>query len=173
MSTSRAKFIDRSEIGVTFLLLLEIAVRFVIDWRHFFRSKRNIADLAIAIITSVIQIPAIKDSHSGRAYAWLSLFQIIRIYRVVLAVPMTRELIVRYRLDTIDRLLIPADDRPWKRQRSSQSYPFRVLAYVFGVDFRSTASPRRDTQRGRWGNLGYFLLHDIQLFPWDVPDTVQ
>lgn len=173
MSTSRAKFIDRSEIGVTFLLLIEIAVRFVIDWRHFFRSKRNIADLAIAIITSVIQIPAIKDSHAGRAYAWLSLFQIIRIYRVVLAVPMTRELIVRYKLDTIDWLLIPSDDRPWKRQRSSQSYPFRVLAYVFGVDFRSAASPRRDTQRGRWGNLGDFLLHDIQLFPWDVPNTVQ
>lgn len=98
MSESRAKFVDRSEIGVTFLLLLEIIIRFVIDWRHFFRSKQNMADLAIAIITSVIQIPAIKDSHHGRAYAWLSVFQIIRIYRVVLAVPMTRELIVRFNL---------------------------------------------------------------------------
>ena len=95
MSDSRAKFIDRSEIGVTFLLLLEIIIRFVIDWRHFFRSKQNLTDLAIAIVTSVIQIPAIKESHDGRAYAWLSVFQIIRIYRVVLAVPMTRELIVR------------------------------------------------------------------------------
>lgn len=95
MSPSRATFIDRSEIGVTFLLLLEIVIRFTVDWRHFFRSKRNITDLLIAIITVVIQIPAIKESHDGRAYAWLSVFQIVRIYRVVLAVPMTRELIVR------------------------------------------------------------------------------
>lgn len=94
MSPSRAKLIDRSEIGVTLLLVLEIIIRFVVDWRHFFKSKQNITDLLIAIITAVIQIPAIKDSHDGRAYAWLSVFQIIRIYRVVLAVPMTRELIV-------------------------------------------------------------------------------
>lgn len=94
MSPDRAQFIDRSEIGVTLLLVLEIIVRFVVDWRHFFKSKRNITDLLIAIITAVIQIPAIKESHDGRAYAWLSVFQIIRIYRVVLAVPMTRELVV-------------------------------------------------------------------------------
>ncbi|KAF2447604.1 calcium-channel protein CCH1 [Karstenula rhodostoma CBS 690.94] len=94
MSPSRARFIDRSEIGVTFLLLLEIIIRFIVDWRHFFKSKQNITDLLIAIITAVIQIPAIKESHGGRAYAWLSIFQIIRIYRVVLAVPMTRELIM-------------------------------------------------------------------------------
>ncbi|KAJ4296780.1 calcium channel protein [Kalmusia sp. IMI 367209] len=94
MSPSRANFIDVSEIGVTFLLLAEILIRFIIDWRHFFRSKQNITDLIIAIITTVIQIPAIKHSHDGRAYAWLSVFQIIRIYRVVLAVPMTRELIM-------------------------------------------------------------------------------
>lgn len=94
MSPSRATFIDRSEIGVTFLLLLEIIIRFVVDWRHFFKGKRNVTDLLIAIITTVIQIPAIKESHDGRAYAWLSVFQIIRIYRVVLAVPMTRDLIV-------------------------------------------------------------------------------
>lgn len=94
MSESQRKFIDVSETIVTLILLVEIFIRFAVDWRHFFYSKRNIVDLMTAIVTSVIQIPAIKDSHGGRAYAWLTVFQIIRIYRVVLAVPMTRDLIV-------------------------------------------------------------------------------
>ncbi|KAF2120581.1 calcium-channel protein CCH1 [Lophiotrema nucula] len=94
MSPSRKNFINISEIGVTLVLLAEILIRFVIDWRHFFRSESNITDLLLAIITTVIQIPAIKDSHDGRAYAWLTVFQILRIYRVVLAVPITRDLIM-------------------------------------------------------------------------------
>ncbi|KAF2691188.1 calcium channel-like protein subunit Cch1 [Lentithecium fluviatile CBS 122367] len=94
MSESRTRFIDLSETGVTFLLLAEIVIRFATDWRHFFYSKRNITDLFIAVVTTVIQIPAVKDSHNGRAYAWLTIFQIIRIYRVVLAVPMTRDLVM-------------------------------------------------------------------------------
>ena len=94
MSNFRRNFIDVTEIVVTLILLAEILVRFIVDWRHFFRSKRNITDLIIAIITTVIQIPAIKHAHGGRAYAWLSIFQIMRVYRVVLAVPVTRDLIV-------------------------------------------------------------------------------
>ncbi|KAF2472109.1 calcium channel-like protein subunit Cch1 [Lindgomyces ingoldianus] len=94
MSDSRQKFIDLSETGVTLILLIDIILRFVSDWRHFFQSKRNITDLMIAIITTVIQIPVIKNAHDGRAYAWLTIFQVLRIYRVVLAVPMTRDLIM-------------------------------------------------------------------------------
>jgi hypothetical protein len=94
MSPSRERFINLSESGVTFLLLAEVFIRFASDWRHFFYSKRNVTDLLIAVVTTVIQIPAIKQSHNGRAYAWLTVFQIIRIYRVVLAVPMTRDLVV-------------------------------------------------------------------------------
>jgi hypothetical protein len=94
MSNFRTKFIDRSETVVTLILLFEILIRLVVDWRHFFNSKRNFTDLIIAIVTTVIQIPAIKDAYGGKAYAWLTLFQIVRVYRVVLAVPMTRDLIV-------------------------------------------------------------------------------
>lgn len=94
MSDFRRSFIDNTEVLVTLILLLEILIRLVVDWRHFFHSKRNIADLSIAIITSVIQIPVIKDSHDGKAYAWLTIFQIMRVYRVVLALPMTRDLIM-------------------------------------------------------------------------------
>ncbi|KAH7080347.1 calcium-channel protein CCH1 [Paraphoma chrysanthemicola] len=94
MSNFRRKFIDRSETVVTLILLFEIMIRLVVDWRHFFGSKRNVTDLLIAIITTVIQIPPIKESHDGKAYAWLTIFQIIRVYRVVLAVPVTRDLIM-------------------------------------------------------------------------------
>ncbi|KAH7114240.1 calcium-channel protein CCH1 [Dendryphion nanum] len=94
MSNNRANFIELSETGVTLILLAEIIIRFAVDWRHFFHSKRNLVDLLIAIVTTVIQIPAVKQSHGGQAYLWLTVFQILRIYRVVLAVPMTRDLIM-------------------------------------------------------------------------------
>ncbi|KAF2199227.1 calcium-channel protein CCH1 [Delitschia confertaspora ATCC 74209] len=94
MSHRRRNIIDVSETGVTLILLFEIITRFIIDWRHFFQRRNNIVDLIIAIITTIIQIPPVKHAHEGQAYAWLSIFQIIRIYRVVLAVPMTRDLIM-------------------------------------------------------------------------------
>ena len=91
-SESRENFIMNSESVVTILLLLEIILRFVCDWRHFFQGKRNIVDLLLAIVTAIMQIPAIRNS--GQPYAWLSAFQIARIYRVVLAVRVTRELVM-------------------------------------------------------------------------------
>ena len=74
------------------ILLLEILLRFTADWRNFFKSRCNWVDLAIAIITAIIQIPPIR--YSGQPYAWLTFFQILRTYRVVMAVPLTRHLIV-------------------------------------------------------------------------------
>jgi hypothetical protein len=161
MSPSRAKLIDRSEIGVTLLLLLEIIVRFVVDWRHFFRSKQNITDLLIAIITAVIQVPTIKDSHDGRAYAWLSVFQIIRIYRVVLAVPMTRELIVSRESPQVRRLLNLVDDRSWQRWWSAQPDPVRVPPDVPRLYIRGTALSWGDSGRPRWRDPCGILFHDI------------
>ena len=92
MSGTRRKFIMDTETVVTFMLLFEVIVRFICDWRGFFRSKRNWADLIIAIVTTVIQLPQIRNS--GQPYAWLTFFQIVRIYRVVLAVRVTRELVM-------------------------------------------------------------------------------
>ncbi|KAB8339248.1 hypothetical protein FH972_022182 [Carpinus fangiana] len=92
MSTHRAKFISISETIVTLALLGEIFLRFIADWRGFFKKRANLVDLGLAIITSVMQIPVIHSS--GQPYAWLSIFQILRIYRVVLAVSFTKELIM-------------------------------------------------------------------------------
>lgn len=91
MSPSRIYFIDLSETVVTLILLVEIVIRFVVDWRYFFQENKNWFDLGLAIITSIILIPPIRNS--GQAYAWLTVFQILRIYRVIIAVPITRSLI--------------------------------------------------------------------------------
>ena len=92
MSPAREHFIMNSETVVTLLLLLEIILRFLSDWRHFFQHRRNCVDLLLAVVTTIIQIPPIRNS--GQPYAWLTTFQIARIYRVVLAVRVTRELIM-------------------------------------------------------------------------------
>ncbi|KAL9584966.1 MAG: hypothetical protein Q9203_004448, partial [Teloschistes exilis] len=91
MSARHAQFVDNTERFVTLLLVVEIAIRFAVDWRHFFNSKRNWVDLGIAIVTAIIQIPPIRNS--GQPYAWLTFFQILRFYRIVLAVSITRDLI--------------------------------------------------------------------------------
>ncbi|PGH21484.1 hypothetical protein AJ80_03152 [Polytolypa hystricis UAMH7299] len=91
MGDRRKRYIDTSEIIVTVILLVEIFLRLGSDWRNFFKSPRNWVDLALAIITSVIQLPPIRNSE--RAYAAMSVFQVLRIYRIVLAFSVTRELI--------------------------------------------------------------------------------
>lgn len=87
----KRNFMDRTELVITLVLLAEIIARFATDWKNFHRSKRNWADLVIAIITNIIQLPPIRNS--GQPYAWLTFFQIVRVYRVVLAIPLTRQLI--------------------------------------------------------------------------------
>lgn len=91
MSPSRDNFIGQTESVITYVLLGEIMVRFLVDWRNFHKHRKNWVDLGIAIITTVMQLPPIH--RSGQIYAWMTFFQIIRIYRVVLAVSLTRELI--------------------------------------------------------------------------------
>jgi hypothetical protein len=92
MGPGRERLVNLTETIVTFILFAEIIIRFAVDWRNFHRSKQNLADLAIAIITTVIQIPAIHQRPG--VYSWFTFFQVLRIYRVVLAVPLTRDLIV-------------------------------------------------------------------------------
>jgi hypothetical protein len=91
MSQFRADFINDSETVVTLILLLDIIIRIVVDWRGFWSDKKNWFDLGLSVITSIILIPPIRNS--GQPYAWLTVFQILRIYRVIMAVPITRSLI--------------------------------------------------------------------------------
>ena len=88
------KFISITERIVTLVLDGEIILRFAVDWRGFVRSGNNWFDALLAVVTTIIEIPYIKHSHEGQVYAWLSVFQIMRVYRVVLAISITRELIL-------------------------------------------------------------------------------
>ena len=91
-----------SEIVATVIFDVEIIIRFVIsfpDWRAFFRKTTNCFDLFLAIATSIIQIPAI---HNSGVYGWLTIFQIMRVYRIIIAVPITRDLLVSTYPTTID-----------------------------------------------------------------------
>lgn len=92
MSIPRKRFIDLSETIVTFLLLLEIIVRLSLDWRNFHTSKQNLADLTISIITSMMQLEIFK--RAGRVYVWFTVFQIVRIYRVLWAIRPIRDLMM-------------------------------------------------------------------------------
>ncbi|KAJ5575322.1 hypothetical protein N7450_009221 [Penicillium hetheringtonii] len=91
MSDDRRSFINNTEVVVTVILLIEIVLRFISDWRGFLRSRLNWFDLFLAVITCIIQIPAIR--YSGRPYTVLTMFQILRVHRVVMAFPVTRKLI--------------------------------------------------------------------------------
>jgi hypothetical protein len=92
MSDATTSIIEVSETIVTLILAAEIIFRIISDWRDFPGHRQNWVDLGLAIITMVIQIPPIRNS--GTLYSWLTIFQIVRIYRVVLAVPITRDLIL-------------------------------------------------------------------------------
>jgi TRAP-type C4-dicarboxylate transport system permease small subunit len=92
MTEARADFIQVSTILVTALLDIEIAIRIAANWRSFHRNTRNLIDLFLAVANTVILLPPVRNS--GQTYAWLTIFQILRAYRVVLAIPITRDLIL-------------------------------------------------------------------------------
>ncbi|KAI1294553.1 Ion transport protein-domain-containing protein [Xylaria venustula] len=92
MTPERKNFVNVSTYLVTGLLNVEIAIRIVANWKFFYRSKRNLVDLFLAVANTVILLPPIRNS--GQPYAWLTIFQLLRVYRVVLAIPITRDLIL-------------------------------------------------------------------------------
>ena len=93
MGERRKYFINFTETIVTLVLLGEIILRFLSDWRNFPKQRCNWVDLALAAVTAFIQLPPIHQS--GQPYEWLTLFQILRVYRVVLAISITRDLIMK------------------------------------------------------------------------------
>jgi hypothetical protein len=92
MSIARKVFIERSEAAVTFVLLLEIVLRFTLDWKHFHYSKQNMTDLGLALVTSFMQLPFFRRLHP--TYAWFTGFQIARSYRVFWAITPVKDIMV-------------------------------------------------------------------------------
>lgn len=86
---------ETAETVFTAIFAFEIICRFACyfpDWRTF-ATQSNLFDVFLAVVTCVIQIPVVK--HSGSLYRWLTIFQILRSYRIIRAVPFTRDLLDR------------------------------------------------------------------------------
>lgn len=98
-----SKLLNTGELVITIAFDVEIILRFASylpDWRDSFQEGRNWLDLILAIGSTVIQIPPIRSSS---AYPWLTIFQLLRFYRVILEVPRMKPLLVS-RLETNDNL---------------------------------------------------------------------
>ncbi|KAJ6259480.1 hypothetical protein Dda_5117 [Drechslerella dactyloides] len=92
MSNYRRDVINGVQLTVSLLLLGEIILRFAVDWRGFVKLPRNWFDLLLVIITCSMELPPVRSQET--VYAWLTLFQILRFYRIVLFLPVTRNLLL-------------------------------------------------------------------------------
>ncbi|KAF3910270.1 hypothetical protein ABW21_db0205254 [Orbilia brochopaga] len=92
MSNYRRDIINGTQLTVSLLLFGEIILRFAVDWRGFVKLPRNWFDLLLVIITCVMELPPVRSQET--VYAWLTLFQILRFYRIVLFLPVTRNLLL-------------------------------------------------------------------------------
>ena len=95
MSALHAEVLDKGELALTIMFDVEIVIRvlaYLPDWRKFFYRGQNVLDLILAIGSSIIQIPAI---HESSVYPWLTIFQLMRFYRVILEIPRMKPLLVR------------------------------------------------------------------------------
>jgi hypothetical protein len=75
---------------------LEIGLRLAAtkpDWTVFFASGKNTFDLFLAIVTTVLLVPAVQTSP---IYPWFTIAILIRWYRVIIAIPPLRPFIVSY-----------------------------------------------------------------------------
>ncbi|ORY87152.1 Ion transport protein-domain-containing protein [Protomyces lactucae-debilis] len=97
--SAQSKFIlDTAEVVFTVMFAVEIVLRFLAhlpNWRSFL-TKSNIFDSFLVLITCLIEVPQIRGIGSNdELYRWLSVFQILRVYRVIHAIPFTRHLLAR------------------------------------------------------------------------------
>ena len=94
MGTGKLIWSENLELAFTFAFDLEMLIRiagYFPDWRGFFGRSRNSFDLFLAVTCSIIQIPAIT---SAEVYPWLTVFQLLRWYRLILAFPRMKPLLV-------------------------------------------------------------------------------
>jgi hypothetical protein len=86
-------FIYRWQIWTTSALCLENIARFCFYlpyWRAFFFSKSNCVDTVLNVANVIILLPFVHDHEI--LYAWLTIFQLMRFYRVAIAIPFVRRL---------------------------------------------------------------------------------
>ncbi|KAF7724875.1 calcium channel protein [Apophysomyces ossiformis] len=96
MSPEQLAVLDDIEFAFTIAFAAEILLRLLTQrrqMRKFFSDKMNRTDFLLAVATCIIWIPPIRANRY--AYAWLTGFQVLRIYRIVVAIPRLRTLMSR------------------------------------------------------------------------------
>ncbi|KAF9123242.1 calcium channel protein, partial [Mortierella sp. 14UC] len=83
--------LEYTEMAFTAFFFVEIIVRIIghSSWKLFWKRKSNKFDLLLALTTVVIQIPAIQR---WEWYRYLTIFQVLRAYRLIPAIPGVRDL---------------------------------------------------------------------------------
>jgi hypothetical protein len=127
MSVTTEAFIDYSESVVTWILLLEIILRFALDWRTFHHSKQNLADLGLAIVTSIMQVPFVQKS--GRVFTWLKAFQVSRSYRIFWAINPVRDIIVSFPFS--EKPEIAYEFRRWYHSTTFRAFCSSLASFFF------------------------------------------
>ncbi|KAI7905468.1 Ion transport protein-domain-containing protein [Cokeromyces recurvatus] len=96
MTEAQIAALNLAETIFTFAFLFEIILRMLSqrkNLKEFFEDKFNFTDFFIALITTIIQIP---PNHKNEfVYVWFTGFQVLRIYRLVVAIPRLRKLMSR------------------------------------------------------------------------------
>ncbi|GAA5981675.1 hypothetical protein JCM10908_004562 [Rhodotorula pacifica] len=95
MSDRADRLADWMEFSITLALDADILIRlfsYLPDWRLFFSRNSNRVDLILAVATTILILPGVFET---AAYSWLTVFQIARFYRVILAIPRPRRLLLR------------------------------------------------------------------------------
>lgn len=60
------------------------------DWSLFFESGRNPFDAFLAVVNSILMLPYLQKTP---IYPWMTIFLLMRWYRIILAIPPLRPLI--------------------------------------------------------------------------------
>lgn len=97
ISRTHALILYFGELAITLAFDIEMVLRGLAalpEWRRFFEHGNNWIDGVLAIGCTAIQIPGVIDSN---VYAWFTIFQLARFYRVILVVPRMKPLLASYR----------------------------------------------------------------------------
>ncbi|KAF9585747.1 calcium channel protein [Lunasporangiospora selenospora] len=88
---SELRKIEGAEFAFTIIFLIEICIRIAghTTWSLFWKRKSNKCDLFLAIVTTVLLLPQIR---SWEWYRYLTVFQVMRSYRLIPAIPGVRDL---------------------------------------------------------------------------------
>ncbi|KAF9285597.1 calcium channel protein [Mortierella alpina] len=83
------------ELWFTLAFAVDIIIRLLVCLpkpSDFLKSRKNMVDLFLVVTTLIIQIPPIRRSH---VYMYLTVFQVLRIYRPIIYIERLRSLIQR------------------------------------------------------------------------------